>query len=198
MVVQVLVEGAVVEAIDMGEFNKDVTYLVDLRPYLANVTNVTISCTGNGSVLYSVYLEQYVPWPAVPESSPFLTLQVTYDTTTISVDDRLRAHLYLLYDGSAELLKMILVDLRAPMGFAFDLSEFEALDAQGVISSYDSNDRQVVVYITDVASGVAVEFDYSLVAEMPITSTLQGVVAWDMYNPEELRSETLPLVFEAS
>lgn len=196
--VQVLVEGSVIETIDMGEFNRDVTYLVDLRPYLANVTNVTVSCTGEGSVLYSVYLEQYVPWPDVPESSPFLTLVVTYDTTTISVDDRLKAHLYLLYNGTAEMLKMILVDLRAPMGFAFDLSEFEALDAQGVISSYDSNDRQVVVYITDVVSGIAVEFDYSLVAEMPITSTLQGVVAWDMYNPEELRSETLPLVFEAS
>ena len=196
--VQVLVEGSVIETIDMGEFNKDVTYLVDLRPHLANVTNVTVSCTGVGSVLYSVYLEQYVPWPDIPESSPFLTLEVTYDTTTITVDDRLRAHLYLLYNGTAEVLKMILVDLRAPMGFAFDLSEFDALDVQGVISSYDSNDRQVVVYITDVASGVAVEFDYSLVAEMPITSTLQGVVAWDMYNPEELRSETLPLVFEAS
>jgi CD109 antigen len=196
--VQVLVEGTVVETIEMGEFNRDVTFLVDLRPYLANVTNVTVSCQGEGSVLYSVYLEQYVPWPDEPESSPFLTLTVTYDTTTISVDDRLRAHLYLLYNGTAAVLKMILVDLRAPMGFAFDLSEFDALDAQGVISSYDTNERQVVVYISDVQTGVPIEFDYSLVAEMPITSTLQGVVAWDMYNPVDLRSETLPVVFEVA
>lgn len=195
--VQILVEGVEVETIDMGEFNRDVTYIVDLRPYLANVTNVTVSCAGEGSVLYSVYLEQYVPWPDEPETSPYLTLTVTYDTTTIAVDDRLLAHLYLLYDGSAAMLKMILVDLRAPMGFAFDLSEFEALKDQGVISSYDTNDRQVVVYITDVLSGVPVEFDYSLVAQLPIESTLQGVVAWDMYNPADARSETLPVTFEA-
>lgn len=196
--VQILAEDVVVETIDMGEFNRDVTYLVDLRPHLTNVTNVTVSCTGVGSVLYSIYLEQYVPWPETPLSSPFLTLTVTYDTTSISVDDRLAAHMYLLYNGSAPMLKMILVDLRAPMGFAFDLSEFDYLDAQGIISSYDYNDRQVIVYITDVASGVPVEFDYSLVAELPIRSTLQGVVAWDMYDPEGLRSETLPLEFEAS
>ncbi|HIJ17253.1 MAG TPA: hypothetical protein HA364_05715, partial [Thermoplasmata archaeon] len=195
--VQVLVEGAIIETIDMGEFNKDVTYIIDLRPYLANVTNVSVSCTGIGSVLYSIYLEQYVPWPDEPESSPFLPLTVTYDATSIAVDDRLDAHLYLLYDGDAAVIKMILVDLRAPMGFMFDLSEFDALDAQGVISSYDYNDRQVIVYITDVESGVPIEFDYSLVAEMPIESTLQGVVAWDMYDPENLRSETLPVVFEA-
>lgn len=196
--VHILAEDILIETIDISEFNKDVTYLVDLRPHLANVTNVTVSCTGEGSVLYSIYLEQYIPWPDVPESSPFLTLTVTYDATSISVDDRLSAHMYLLYNGSADVLKMVLVDLRAPMGFAFDLSEFDALDAQGVISSYDSNDRQVVVYISDIESGVPIEFDYSLVAQLPIESTLQGVVAWDMYNPEELRSETLPIVFEAS
>ncbi|MGD9962392.1 MAG: alpha-2-macroglobulin family protein [Thermoplasmata archaeon] len=196
--VEVLAEGTVVGTIDMGEFNKDVTYLFDLRPYIADVTDVTVSCAGEGSVLYSVYLEQYVPWPDEPESSPYLTLTVTYDATSISVDDRLLAHMYLLYDGDATMLTMVLVDLRAPLGFAFDLSEFEALDDLGVISSYDCNDRQVIVYIMDVMSGVPVEFDYSLVAELPIESTLQGVVAWDMYNPEGLKSETLPVVFEVS
>ncbi len=195
--VQVLAEDTVVETIDISEFNKDVTFLVDLRPYMADETNVTVSCTGEGSVLYSVYLEQYVPWPDEPETSPFLTLTVTYDATTIAVDDRLLAHLYLLYDGDAAVLKMILVDLRAPLGFQFDLSEFYELDAAGVISSYDSNDRQVVIYISDVVSGTPIEFDYSLVAEMPIESTLQGVVAWDMYNPDDTRSETLPVAFEA-
>jgi len=196
--IQVLAEDVVVETIDIGEFNKDVTFLVDLRPHLTNITNVTVSCAGAGSVLYSIYLEQYVPWPDTPASSPFLTLTVTYDTTSIAVDDRLAAHMYLLYDGSIPVIKMILVDLRAPMGFAFDLSEFDYLDEQGIISSYDNNDRQVIVYITDVVSGVPIEFDYSLVAELPIKSTLQGIVAWDMYDPENLKSETLPLEFVAS
>ena len=197
VIVEVTAEGLLVDTIHMDDFNKDVTFLIDLRPYLENVTNVSISCTGEGDVLYSIYLEQYVPWPDEPESSEYLTLTVTYDATSISVDDRLEAHMYLLYDGVAPVLKMLLVDLRAPLGFVFDLSEFDELLGSGVISSYDSNDRQVVVYITDIESGTPVEFDYSLVAQMPITSTLQGVVAWDMYDPYNLRSETSPLLFEA-
>lgn len=197
VIVEVSAEGLLVDTVHMDDFNKDVTFLIDLRPYLENLTDVSISCTGEGAVLYSIYLEQYVPWPDEPESSEYLTLTVTYDTTSISVDDRLEAHMYLLYDGVAPVLKMVLVDLRAPLGFAFDLSEFDALRASGVISSYDNNDRQVVVYITDIVSGEPVEFDYSLVAQMPITSTLQGVVAWDMYDPLNLRSETLPIAFEA-
>ena len=198
VVAEVFVDGSLVFSVEMGEFNKDVTYYVDLRPHLTNVTSVSVRCTGTGTLLYSVYLAQYVPWPSEPESSPFLTLQVTYDATHIAVTDRLTAHMYLQYDGGAPTLKMILIDLRAPMGFAFDLAEFDALRNNGTISSYDSNQRQVLVYLTDVVSGTPIEFDYSLVAEMPIKSTVQDISAWDMYDPNNMRAETLPVQFEAS
>ena len=194
--VQVSVEGVEIFNITMDEFNRDVTYYVDLRPHLQNITNISITCTGVGALLYSIYLEQYVPWPTAPESSPYLTLTVTYDTTTIQLDDTVTAHMYLLYDGPAPVIKMILVDLRAPMGLSFELGDFEALRTAGVINAYDSNDRQVLVYLTDLESGVPIEFDYSLVAEMPIRSTVQEISAWDMYDPGNLRSEVLPVVFE--
>jgi hypothetical protein len=182
----------------MGAFNRDVTYYVDIRPYLNATTNVSVACVGEGTLLYSIYLAQYVPWPTEAPASPFLTLKVTYDATHIQLDDTVTAHLYLLYSGSAPALKMILVDLRAPMGLSFVLSEFDALRAAGKISSYDSNNRQVVVYLTDVKSGNAVEFNYSLVPLMPIKSTVQDVSAWDMYDPNTMRAETLPVQFEVS
>jgi hypothetical protein len=194
--VSVLVAGTEVFSVGIDDFNKDVTYLVDLRPHMTDTTSVTVGCTGEGTILYSIYLEQYVPWPDVPETSPFLTLEVTYDATHVAVDDAVTAHLYILYSGTAPVIKMLLVDLRAPMGLRFVLSEFESLDAAGTIASFDSNERQVLVYLTDVESGVPIEFDYSLVAEMPIKSTVQDICAWDMYDPEELRSEVLPETFE--
>jgi hypothetical protein len=196
--VDVSVNGVEAASLDIDEFQSDVTFLVDLRPYLSNTSEVTVECTGIGSVLYSIYLEQYVPWPDEPETSEDLTLTVTYDATHISVTDTVTAHLYLLYDGPLTVIKMILVDLRAPMGLAFVPEEFELLRDSGVISSYDTNDRQVVVYLTDVMSGVPVEFDYSLVAEMPIKSTVQGIDAWDMYDPDGLWSETSPVDFEVT
>lgn len=196
--VTVSVNGVEAESLDIDEFHSDVTFLVDLRPYLANTSEVTLECTGVGSVLYSIYLEQYVPWPDDPETSEDLTLTVTYDTTSIAVTDTVTAHMYLLYDGPMAVIKMILVDLRAPMGLAFVPEEFELLRSSGVIASFDTNDRQVVVYITDVMSGVPVEFDYSLVAELPIKSTVQGINAWDMYDPDGLWSETSPVEFEVT
>jgi len=196
--VDVAVNGAPVFSVQMGEFNKDVTYYVDLRPYLTQDTDVTVKANGTGSILYSVYLAQYVPWPSEPKSSPYMTLEVTYDATHIQVTDSITAHMYLLYNGVAPSLQMILVDLRAPMGFAFNLSEFDALVAGGLIASWDSTERQVLVYLTNVVSGTPIEFDYSLVAQMPIKSTVQDICAWDMYDPNNTRADTLPVQFEAS
>lgn len=196
--VDVSVDGVEVETLEIDEFQRDLTFLVDLRPYLSNASMVTVECEGVGSVLYSIYLEQYVPWAEEAETSEFLTLTVTYDTTNISVTDTVTAHLFLLYDGLAPTIKMILVDLRAPIGLSFVTEEFDLMRSSGVISSFDSNDRQVVVYLTDLSAGLPVEFDYSLVAEMPIKSTLQGINAWDMYDPEGLWSETLPVDFEVA
>ena len=196
--VKVMAEGVEIFNITMDEFNRDVTYYVDLRPYLQNTTNVSVTCNGVGMLLYSVYMEQYLPWPEEPESSPYLTLTVTYDTTTIQLNDSVIAHLYLLYNGPAPAIKMMLVDLRAPMGLKFYLADFEELRTSGDITTYTWNDRQVLVYLTDLESGVPIEFDYHLVAEMPIRSTVQDISAWDMYDPDNLRASLLPVVFEVT
>jgi CD109 antigen len=196
IVARVYADGVEVFEVQMDEFNRDVTYYVDLRPYLGSVTNVSVSASGSGTLLYSVYLAQYLPWPDELPSNPYLTLEVTYDATHIEITDSVTAHMYLLYSGPAPALRMILVDLRAPMGLSFVLQEFDSLREAGVISSYDSNDRQVVVYIMDVMSGTPVEFDYSLAPQMIITSTVQDMSAWDMYDPDAMRSELEPEEFE--
>jgi len=194
----VAVEGAEVFSVEMDDFNKDVTYYVDLRPYLANVTNVSVTSTGEGALLYSIFLQQYVPWPDEPESSPFLTLTVTYDATSIRLTDTVNAHMHLLYSGDAPVIKMLLVDLRAPMGLAFNLSEFDEFRSMGLISSYDTTPRQVLVYLTDVESGAPIDLYYTLVPLMPIKATCQDISAWDMYDPNGLRAEVLPVVFEVA
>lgn len=196
--VRVSVEALQIFDLRMNDSNKDITYYVDLRPYLKNITNVSIHCEGEGSILYSVYLAQFIPWAAAPPITPYLTLRVTYDATQIALTEHVDAHMYLLYNGSAPSLKMILVDLRAPMGLSFVLSEFDALKAAGRIASFDSNDRQVVVYLTDVISGTAIQFDYTLVPQMPIKSTVQDISAWDMYDPNIMRAETMPVQFEVT
>jgi len=84
------------------------------------------------------------------------------------------------------------------MGLRFDLGEFEQMVDQGLISAYGSNARQVLVYLTNVKTGVPVDLNYTLTPEMPIKSTVQDISAWDMYDPNGVRADVMPVVFEVT
>jgi hypothetical protein len=173
-----------IESIRFTEENKDITYLVDLRTYLTEATDVVLESSGKGSILYQVYLEQYIPWDnAVLKAPPELELSVTYDTKNVDVNDHIQATVNLEYTGSTGMLKMVLVDLRAPVGFSFVVEDFESLLDSGKINQYEIRDRQCVVYIDNVQANSPITFSYRLKANLPIRATIQGINAYDMYNP---------------
>jgi hypothetical protein len=185
MTITVEANGQEVDNIIFTEENKDITFLLDLRPYLEESTTVTITSLGIGSVLYQVYSSQYLPWDVIgPNEPPEMSLDVTYSTTNITVNDMIEATLNLEYLGSAAKLKMVLVDLRAPVGFSFVDSDFSYLVTTGKISSYEINDREVMVYIQDIYPNQPITFTYHLLANKPVVGVVQGIHAYDMYNPD--------------
>ena len=194
LTVDIFVNGYQIDSITFTQENKDISYLVDLRPYVTNLTtSIELTSHGEGAVLYQICYEQYLPWAVIGVEPPQeLFLSVTYDTTNITVNDCIHAHVQLKYNGGADMLKMVLIDLRAPVGFSFLEEEFHALIKQGVINQYEIKDRQAVIYIDNVPQGVLIEFDYSLQANLPIRGTIQGVRAYDMYNAD-LETELLPI-----
>lgn len=183
--VTVEANGAEVDTIVFKEENKDITHLVDLRPYLEEATTVTITSQGVGSVLYQVYWSQYIPWDIIGTNEPQeMSLNVTYSTTNITVNNQIKATLLLEYLGDAAKLKMVLVDLRAPVGFSFVEQDFEDLVYSGIISNYEINDRETMVYIQDIYPNQPITFAYHLLANKPVKSVVQGIHAYDMYNPD--------------
>jgi hypothetical protein len=193
LTVDVLVNRNSITSIQFTEENKDITYLVDLRPYLTESTEVELQSSGKGSVLYQVYLEQYLPWDiAKIDSPPELELTVTYNTTNVFVNDYINATVNLKYNGAASKLKMVLVDLRSPVGFSFVTDDFESLLDTGTINQYEIRDRQCVVYIDNVRAHYPIVFSYRLKANIPIRATIQGINAYDMYNPN-LTTELEPI-----
>ncbi len=193
LTVDVLVNRNSITSIRFTEENKDITYLVDLRPYLTESTEVELQSSGKGSVLYQVYLEQYLPWDiAMLDSPPELELTVTYNTTNVFVNDYISATVNLKYNGAASKLKMVLVDLRSPVGFSFVTYDFENLLDTGTINQYEIRDRQCVVYIDNVRAHYPIVFSYRLKANIPIRATIQGINAYDMYNPN-LTTEIEPI-----
>jgi CD109 antigen len=175
-----------VNSIRFNDENKDITYLIDLRPYLdSDGLNVKLVSSGKGSIFYQIFCEQYLPWSeANLFRPPELTLDVKYDTTNIKVNDMIQAEVNLMYNGGSPQLKMVLLDLRAPVGFAFVESDFQDLLEGGVINYYEHRGRQALVYVDDLVKGELITFYYSLLALKPIKGTIQGVNAFDMYNTE--------------
>jgi CD109 antigen len=183
--VTVEVDGVELDTIKFTEDNKDLTYLIDLRPYLGETTTVTLTSSGEGSVLYQVYSSQYIPWDISRANEPLeMTLDVTYSATNITVNDMITATLTLEYLGSAAKLKMVLVNLRAPVGFSFVAYNFDYMIAQGRISNYEINDRECMVYIEDIYPDTPITLGYNLLANKPIKGVVQGIHAYDMYNPD--------------
>lgn len=177
--------GHPIKTIDFTQENKDLTYLIDLRPYLGETTRITLESEGEGSILYQVYSSQYIPWEIIGKNEPSeMTLDVTYSTTNITVNDQITATLNLEYHGGASKLKMVLVDLRAPVGFSFIEEDFENLRDNKIISQFEINDREVMVYIQDIYPDSPVIFSYNLSANMPVKGLVQGIHAFDMYNPD--------------
>lgn len=109
-------------------------------------------------------------------------MAIDYDTTEIKVNESIHATVELRYNGPGSALQMVLIDLRAPVGFAFIETDFQQLLARHKISHYEIRGRQALVYLDDLQRDELVTFGYSLKALWSIRAAIQGVHAYDMYD----------------
>jgi uncharacterized protein YfaS (alpha-2-macroglobulin family) len=200
LTVEVHVDNEKIESIQFTKENQDITYLIDLRPYIdptIHSYDIKLVSKGKGGVIYQIYYLQYLTWDrAELNVPPEMQLNVKYDTTNIKVNDQITATLTLKYTGAASSLKMVLIDLRAPVGFSFIEADFSDLLEAGTINNYELRGRQALVYVNDVQKGVLITFSYSLLANKPIRGTIQGVHAFDMYDPN-VNTELGPVEVES-
>jgi CD109 antigen len=198
LTVEIFADGSEISQLEFDENNIDLTYLVDLRPHLDENTEISIKSTGRGAIMYQIYYEEYIPWDIIGADKPQeLILDITYDTTNIKVNDKIKASLELKYMGQADHIKMVLIDLRAPVGFSFVEEDFKSMMSNNDISQYEINNRQVYIYIEDLSYGQSITLVYHLLANDPIRGTIQGVQAYDMYNPD-LTTELEPVEVTAT
>ncbi|TET89413.1 MAG: hypothetical protein E3J35_09915 [Methanomassiliicoccales archaeon] len=198
LTVTVTADSTLVGLIHLTSEEKEYTFYVDLSQHIVDLdAQVTIESTGTGMVMYQIYYSQYLPWFVVDPQVEELYLEVTYDATQIAVNDYLVAHLSMRYNGPLPMARMILIDLRSPVGFSFEVDDFDDLVLDGVVSYYETAPRQVKLYLENVVGGDLIQFDYRLHADLPITGTIQGVNAFDMYDPS-ISTTLEPVTVESS
>ncbi|UCD92961.1 MAG: hypothetical protein JSV43_03355, partial [Methanobacteriota archaeon] len=198
LTVSITADSTQVSSIHLTDAERGYTFYVDLSQHIADLNmQVTIDSAGTGIVMYQIYYSQFFPWFAVDPQVDELVLEVSYDATQIAVNDYLNAHLSMMYNGPLPMARMILIDLRSPVGFSFETDDFDDLVLTGVVSYYETSPRQMKLYLENVMRGNLIQFDYRLHANLPITGTIQGVNAFDMYDPS-ISTTLEPVIVEST
>lgn len=165
---------------------------------------LVLGAEGTGEVLVQVTASYYLPWSAVPATPPQegpLMMVVTYDRTSLAVNDTVQVNVVVrLKEG---LVNAALLDLGLPPGFALEADELRArIEADRTLPTgatrltrYEVTGRQLLVYVQDLQAGEELRFSYRLRARFPLRASIPASRAYDYYNPQGV-VEQPPVVIE--
>ncbi len=184
------------EVVTISPDQADVLRLVDLPGAAVRGKNsVAIEVEGESSAMYQIVGRYYLPWSEVAaEDKPPLSVQVSYDNTTISKDDVLQAKVRMQYHGKAPTF-MIVLDLGIPPGFTVDTSAFEKMVEEKRIDRFSTTAKQITLYFGTVQPEQAVEFGYELRPKYPIRAKTPKSTAYEYYSPDR-KGESRPVEIE--
>ncbi len=182
--IRVSLNGAQAQPIQITRENADVTQLVTFDDIGGGTNTVAFKVDGQGTLAYQVTASYYLPWgnvPPTPESDKLVDIQVSYDRTTLAVDEQVNVNVRVqLKSGTA---RMTLVDLGVPPGFTVMSEDLDAAVKGKKISRYELAGRQIIVYLEEFSSKTPVTFNYHLKAKFPLRAQTPSSSTYDYYNP---------------
>lgn len=194
--VRVLLDGVERASFRVTPETSDVMRQADLTEWVVAGEAHTVSLVkaGEGNLQYSVVQSHHVPWVETPPAEGPLHIDVSYDRTTLAVDDMVTATVRVSNDD-LEFADMVMVDLGIPPGFDLVTSDLDALVEGQVFSKYEFTERQLLLYFTLVHPERPIEFQYRLVARDPIRAQAPRTRVYSYYNPD-VGAEAQPIEFE--
>ncbi len=183
--VQVEFTGGQAKPIRINRENAGVVQLVTFDDVQTGANRLSFQVEGKGAFAYQVTASYYLPWSAVPpvaEKDKVVDIAVTYDRTTLAVDEQVGVdvRVQLTKTGTA---RMTLVDLGVPPGFAVMAGDLDALVKAKRIARYELTGRQIIVYLEEFSSKQPVTFSYHLQAKFPVRVKTPSSSTFDYYNP---------------
>ncbi len=153
---------------------------------------LTLRETTDTATGYQVLLRYHVPGEETePEADELLKIDVTYDRTSLTVDESVLATARVTNQTGAP-LPMVIVDLPIPPGFELDTTELKAMRDRGQIAKFQLTPRSAVLYLRDLSAGDPLAFEYRLRATLPVKATAPAAVVYEYYTPEN-RAASVPL-----
>ncbi|MBM4363611.1 MAG: alpha-2-macroglobulin, partial [Deltaproteobacteria bacterium] len=180
----VSVDGAPFSTVPLLASQPGVMTTVDLSTLAtAGSHQVTLGFAGQGKLTYGLVDSHHLPWADAPPDVGPLAVSVAYDKTQLRVNETAVATVT-VSNTTGSTTNMILVTVGIPPGFAISTDDLDAYKASGTLSQYELTDRQLTLYLTELAPGAADVFSYRLVATMPVKADDGGASASLYYEPE--------------
>ena len=186
------------QEIVIDETNADVVHLVTFdrgfSPSGANRVQIEMEGgdpsgdSGHSNLMYQVATRFYLPWdqvPPTPETEELITIDVDYDRTRLAVNDEVTVDVGVRLNKEG-VVKMALVDLGVPPGFAVLTEDLSRLVEQRIIARYELTGRQIIIYLEDFSSESPLAFSYRLRSRFPMRAQTPPSSAYDYYNPGDL------------
>ena len=184
-VVDVYIDDALVDTLDITEDQSDVVHTLDLQPYVhTGTTTLRLAFSGEGRFLYQAVASYHVPWPDLDEpDTSTITIDIGYDATEMAVDDIVGVTVTVRNLSPAD-TAMILVDLGLPPGFDLVPALLDEAVAAGAIATYETTPRQLLVYLDTIPALDAATIRYELRARHPLRASTPASRAYPYYEPE--------------
>jgi hypothetical protein len=185
-VATVLVDGQQQAEVQLFADQWDVMQTVDLANLATTGDHkVSLSFAGTGKMSYNLVAKHNVPWAmADPEPPGPLSIAVSYDKTTIEVNDTVAATMVVTNNTEAT-LNMVLVTLGIPPGFVVETGDLAPYIEQGVLTKFETTAKQLTLYIFELAPLAQQELTYRLRATMPVKASDGGAAAYPYYEPDK-------------
>ncbi|MDO8588312.1 MAG: MG2 domain-containing protein [Armatimonadota bacterium] len=195
--VEVIVNGRSAGTVRLSGDDADVMSVVDASRFARAGRNVVeLRVKGRASPVYQVVAKYYAPWSKVSKRpAGDLNIDVSYGRLRVEKDGV--ADVTARVSANRGTVKMAIVDLGLPPGFAPVTEDLDALRAKGIIERYEVTPRQIIFYLRNIKPGHPLRISYKLRALYPVRVVVPAGAAYDYYNPEATRSTVRPIVIEA-
>ena len=193
----VTIDGSEYASLDLTEDQSDVMTRVDMSELASTGSHeVELAFSGSGKVSYNLVSRHHVPWAeGEPQDGP-LAIAVRYDRTQLAVDETVTATATVKNQTAAG-QNMILVTVGIPPGFDLLAEDLERYLEAGTLSHFEKTGKQLILYLTELAPGAELAFEYRLRASMPVRAADGGAEAHLYYEPEK-RAQSVATLLTAS
>ncbi|MCX7971926.1 MAG: MG2 domain-containing protein [bacterium] len=159
--------------------SKDIAYkIVDITSFVSKGKNV-IRIRSENKLLVDIYYTFYMPFTFYKPIQDLIDIDVKYDRTELSSNDRVKAYVN-IRNRTKKVLEMVVVDLGIPPGFNVDISR---LEGNTKVRNVELTSRQIIVYFERFDPEEVVSLEYELVSKYPLKVKVPVTKAYEYYNP---------------